>query len=114
MEATNKPREGFSKDFLVNTDDTGRFIVESYRTGRKYYVEVIETEHTPKWGDINPVTKKVEGSYGSKFRGGIDEKESLLTPENGFTKVEYAGVGASPFSKIEEMDAKYPNKEVTK
>ncbi|MCC6371908.1 MAG: hypothetical protein IT236_12955 [Bacteroidia bacterium] len=102
---------GFEKRFLVNRDDTGRFIVESYRTGKKYFVEVIEDERTPQWGDVNPVTKKVEGNYGGKYRGGISEKESLLTPENGFTKVHYSGVGASPFSVIDELDAKLPTLE---
>jgi hypothetical protein len=103
-------RPGFEKQFLVNRDDTGRFIVISYRTGRNYFVEPIETEHTPRWGDVNPATKKVEGTYGDKYRGGISEKESLLTPENGFTEVHYSGVGSSPFTVIETLDAQLPDK----
>lgn len=108
---TRKIKEGFEKQFLVNRDDSGRFIVISYRTGRKYFVEPIETEHTPHWGDVNPATGKVEGSYGDKYRGGIKEKESLLTPENGFTEVHYSGVGGSPFTVIEALDAQYPSLE---
>lgn len=96
-------------NFLVNTESTGRFIVTSFRTGRKYFVEPIENEHTPIWGDVNPATGKIEGAYGLKNKGGIKEKESLITKENGFDKIHYAGVGASPLSKISELDAKYPS-----
>ena len=39
----------------------------------------------------------------------IKEKESLITKKNGFSNIVYAGVGASPFSAIEELDAKYPS-----
>jgi hypothetical protein len=39
------------------------------------------------WGDINPATKKVEGTYGSKYRGGIKEDESMITKENGFENI---------------------------
>ncbi len=95
-------------NFLVNSESTGRFIVTSFRTGKKYFVEPIENEHTPVWGDVNPATGKVEGSYGEKYRGGIKEKESLITKENGFDKIHYAGTGSSPLSLITDLDAKYP------
>lgn len=64
------------KRFLTNTDETGRFIVKSLVTGKKYYVEPI--------GNGHPATKKVEGDYGQKYTGCVSEKESLITPENGF------------------------------
>ena len=80
-------KAGFEKQFLINRDDTGRFIVISQRTGRTYFVEPMETEHTPQWGDVNPATGKVEGHYGEKYRGGIKEKDSMLIPENGFMQV---------------------------
>ena len=51
------------KRFLTNTDETGRFIVKSLVTGKKYYVEPIGNGHPADWGDINPATKKVEGDY---------------------------------------------------
>jgi len=95
-------------NFFVNKD-AGRFIVHSYRTGRKYFVEPIENEHTPIWGDVNPATGKIEGAYGMKHRGGIKEKESLITKENGFSKIHYAGVGSSPLSYITDLDEKYPS-----
>ena len=31
-------KEEFAKKFLTNTDETGRFIVKSLRTGKTYYV----------------------------------------------------------------------------
>lgn len=75
------------KRFLKNTDDTGR----------KYYVEPIGGHSD--WGDINPATKKVEGDYG--------EKESMITPENGFVLIETLEPGVSPLSVIEERDKRY-------
>lgn len=96
----------FNKRFLSNTDSSGRFIVYSQVTGKKYYVEPIGGSHIP-WGDVNPATKKVEGSYGDKFKGSIDETESLMTPENGFEEITYSGVGTSPFAEIERRDKEY-------
>lgn len=75
------------KRFLKNTDDTGR----------KYYVEPIGGHSD--WGDINPATKEVEGDYG--------EKESMITPENGFVLIETLEPGVSPLSVIEERDKRY-------
>jgi len=99
----------FNHRFFFETDKTGRHIVQSYRTGKTYYIEPIETEHTPVWGDINPATGKIEGSYGDKYKGAIKEKDSLITKENGFDNIRYSGVGASPYSVIDEMDTKYPS-----
>ena len=63
----------FRSRFLTNTDDTGRFIVHSTVTGKTYYVEVIGGAPT-NWGDLNPATKKVEGSYGKGRDGGFSGK----------------------------------------
>jgi len=98
-----------NKKFLVNSEETGRQIVISLRTKRKYYIESISDSKRPAdWGDLNPVTKKVEGSYGSKYTGAITESESLITTENGFSNIETIK-GGSPYSIIEQMDAKYPD-----
>ncbi len=87
------------KRFLKNTDDTGRFIYQSLVTGRKYYVEPIGGHSD--WGDINPATKKVGGDYGEKYKGSVSEKESMITPENGFVLIETLEPGVSV---IEERD----------
>jgi hypothetical protein len=99
-------KKGF--DFFLDKD-AGRFVYHSYRTGKKYAVEPIENEHTPIWGDVNPATGKIEGSYGVKHRGGVKEKDSIITKENGFSKIHYAGIGCSPLSYISDLDAKYPS-----
>lgn len=99
----------FNSKFLSETDKTGRHIVKSFRTGHVYYIEPIESGHTPNWGDLNPSTGKTEGKYGEKYPGGVKEKDSLIKEENGFTNIQYSGVGASPYSVIEELDAKYPD-----
>lgn len=97
--------ENFKKRFLTNTDETGRFIYKSLATGREYYVEPIGGHSD--WGDINPATKKVEGDYGEKYRGSVNEKESMITPENGFKLIETLEPGVSPLSIIEERDKQY-------
>lgn len=106
-----KTTDEFRTKFLTDRDESGRFIVESYRTGKKYFVEPIGPDRPADWGSYNPSTGKIENKKGfDKFTGAISEAESLITKENGFEKIEYSGVGGSPFSIIDEMDSKYPNK----
>ena len=101
----------FRKKFLVNRDETGRFLVTSYRTGKVYFVEPIGPDRSADWGSYNPSTGNIENKKGfDKFRGSIDEKDSLITKENGFDKIHYSGIGGSPMSVIDELDAKYPTK----
>ena len=96
--------------FLTNTDETGRFIVYSQRTGRSYYVEPIITKHTPEWGSIDPATGKLMHKKGDgKYTGGIKAEDSLITKENGFSKITMLEIGTSPHHAIDVMDAKYPD-----
>ena len=96
--------------FLTNTDETGRFIVYSQRTGKTYYVEPIVTEQTPEWGSIDPATGKLMHKKGDgKYKGGISSEESLITPENGFEKITMLDRGTSPHHAIDVLDAKYPS-----
>ena len=92
------------KKFLVNSDETGRFIVKSLKTGKKYYVEPLDSGEKIEWGDINPATKKLEGDYGSKHKGSIKESESLITEENGFTNIKVLPPGYSITDYIEELE----------
>lgn len=87
------------KRFLTNTDETGRFIVKSLVTGKKYYVEPIGNGHPADWGDINPATKKVEGDYGQKYTG--------CASENGFKLIETLEAGMSPLSVVYQRDLEY-------
>jgi len=100
--------EELRKNFLTHTDETGRFIVESKRTGIAYAVEPIGNIKTA-WGDLNPATGKTEGKYGSKYKGSIDKKESLITEENGFENITTLEAGMSPLAYIAEIDAKRPS-----
>ena len=95
------------KRFLKETDKTGRFIVKSKITGKKYYVEPIGNTHAADWGDLDPATKKMTGNYGERYEGCVTEKESLITPENGFEKIELLGPGVSPLSEIDKRDREY-------
>lgn len=97
--------DDIKKRFLTNTDETGRFIVKSLTTGKTYYVEPIGNGHPADWGDINPATKKIEG--GQKYTGCISEKDSLITPENGFKIIETLEAGVSPLSAIYQRDSEY-------
>lgn len=103
--------ETIRSKFLTNTDDTGRFIVFSERTGRTYFVEPIMYEHGAAWGSIDPATKKLVNKPGAgKYRGAINPEESLITVENGFKNITELDKGTSPLHAIEVLDAKYPDR----
>lgn len=100
----------FNKKFLTETDETGRFIVASKRTGKKYYVEALGDPHI-EWGSINPGEKDLMVKKGwKKYKGSIDEKESLITKENGFDKIHELKPGISPLAYIDMIDDTYPDK----
>lgn len=97
----------FRKKFLTNTDETGRFIVKSKRTGRAYFVEAIDGSQRTAWGDYNPITKDFETSNYGKYKGSVKPEESLITEENGFNKIHVLREGESPLSYIERIDDEY-------
>ena len=104
-------RQDVRQQFLTNTDQTGRFIVYSQRTGRQYAVEAIGDPHIA-WGSINPGETKLMNKKGhDKYRGSVDEHDSLITPENGFGKIHNLEPGMSPHAYIDMLDAQYPDKE---
>lgn len=103
--------ENIRKRFLTGTDETGRFIVKSLVTGRQYYVEPLDNGTKTDWGDLNPATKKLEGSYGARYKGSVSEKESLITEENGFENIVTLPPGQSPLEYIERLDNEYAKKE---
>jgi hypothetical protein len=95
------------EQFLTNTDHTGRFIVTSKRTGRRYFIEPIGNVKT-KWGDVQSYSSGVvTGSYGEKYRGSIDESDSLITEENGFENIQVLEPGVSPLKYIDKIDSQY-------
>ena len=81
---------------------SGRYYVVDVATGRKFCVEPIGDPHT-EWGDVDVVSKKLTGNYGDKEKGSIDEKESIIVPENNFINIGYSGVGVSPESYIDKF-----------
>jgi hypothetical protein len=93
--------------FLKDSDNTGRFIVKSKVTGKKYFVEVIGNTRSADWGDLDPATKKMTGSYGERYEGCVPEKDSLITEDNGFEKIATLSPGVSPFDEIERRDKVY-------
>lgn len=96
--------------FLTNTDETGRFIYSSMRTGRSYYVEPVGDVRT-KWGSIDPATGNLMNKKGhDKYRGSVDAKDSLITEANGFKNIRMLDKGVSPLAAIEAIDASYPDK----
>ena len=101
--------------FLTNTDDSGRFIVSSQRTGKRYFVEPIDnrskTDWT-EWGSIDPATGKMMNKPGfRKYAGAIKPEDSLITESNGFSKITMLEPGMSPLAWIDHIDAKYPDRE---
>lgn len=104
-------KEGVLQKFLTETDHTGRFIVTSQRTGRKYFVEPVGDPHR-EWGSIDPSSNKlmVKKAW-KKYRGSIDEQDSLITEDNGFENIRLLEPGVSPLKAIEYYDDQYPDKE---
>ena len=93
------------KNFLVDSDETGRQIVFDYKTGRKFYIETIDNSgRSADWGSYNPSTGDIENKKGAgKYTGSVTEKESLITKENGFINIVETKVGESPYSVIDKI-----------
>ena len=96
--------EEFSKQFLINRDETGRFIVKSNKTGKTYFVEPIDGDERTSWGDYNPITKDFETSNYGKYKGSIRSEESMITKDNGFDKIYELKPGESPLDYIDRID----------
>ena len=103
-------REDFIKKFLLDNDETGRFIVKSKKTGKTYFVETIDGDERTTWGDYNPETKTFETSNYGKYKGSIKPTESLITEENGFEKIHTLKIGESPLDYIDRIDEEYYKK----
>lgn len=98
-------KNNINKRFLTNTDETGRMIVKSLKTGRTYYIEPIGNGYNESFGDIDPATKKMTGNYGGKYTGSVTEKESLITKENSFSNIVTLKPGESPFDEIDRRES---------
>ena len=93
--------------FLINSEDTGRFLVKSLKSGKTYFVEAIGDPHL-EWGSLDPATKDLNNKKGwKKYKGSIEEKETLITKENGFDKIYELKPGQSPLAYIENLDNIY-------
>jgi hypothetical protein len=99
-------KEDVRKNFLVDRDETGREVVFFPETGKKYYVEYIAPRSwRSTWGDIDPASKSLQGSYGKKYAGAILAEESVITKDNGFDEI-VEGEG-SPYDNINRMHEKW-------
>ena len=102
--------QGTIKQFLTNTDQTGRFLYTSLRTGKVYAVEPVGDVRT-NWGSIDPATGNLMNKKGhDKYRGSVDEKDSMITAVNGFKNIRTLSPGTSPFYALDHIDAQYPDK----
>lgn len=100
--------------FLERTDDTGRFVVYSERTGKTYAVEPIWRK-TKQWGSIDPADSGAGGTLTKKkgmdkHLGAVREEDSLLVEGEHFINVQTLEPGVSPMHAIKLLDAKYPDK----
>ena len=85
--------------------NNGRQYQIDFKSGRKFWIETIDnsTGNRSEWGDLDPATKKVTGSYGLKYKGGVTDEESIITKENGFKNITTIGPGESPDSFIKKL-----------
>lgn len=84
---------------------TGRFYVKT-ESGRVFCIEPIDdTPVRKRWGDIDPASKKLTGSYGEneENRGSIRSEESIITEENGFKNIITLPPGENPLDYIEKL-----------
>lgn len=101
---------------LRPTSETGRYFVHSSILGKTFCIEPLGDHPDNKrseWGDYNPASGKIEGTYGDKHKGSIKMKDSIITKENGFENPTILGVGESPegyISLLEEAHLKKLNK----
>lgn len=80
---------------------TGRFYVKIGT--RTFCVEPIDESvgRGRTWGDVDPVTKKLTGSYGEKYPGAVHPDDSIITEANGFKNIVELPVGVSPMGYID-------------
>jgi len=96
------------KNFLIDSDDTGRFMVSSKRTGKTYYIEPQGDAHI-EWGSVDVSTGKMNTKKGwKKNKGSTEREDSLITTENGFENITTLKAGESPLAYIERLDSQYP------
>jgi hypothetical protein len=97
------------KNFLVDSENTGRHIVTSIRTGRKYYVEPVFKSAFPSFSYEYDFFSQTDGSLMEEFiYGCVPPESSIVTKENGFDEVHFIDSG-SPYDKINEIDKGYPS-----
>lgn len=86
--------------------ETGRFYIQSLKTGKVYCVEPIEGKRV-EWGSVDPATGEFMHKKGwKKFTGAIKEKDSIITEENGFVNIVTLEPGESPMEYLERLEAK--------
>jgi hypothetical protein len=99
----NENRKISNSEFLRNRDETGNEIFVFLDTGKQYHVEYIKPRgHNVTWGDVDPATKKLTGSYGGRNNGAIDASESVITKENGYDNI-VEGQGASAEYNVNKL-----------
>ena len=113
MKRKLKMKDTIRKDFLTNTDDTGRFLITSSRTGKTYAIEPIDNRNKTdwtQWGSIDPATGNMMNKPGfRKYHGAVREEDSLITEDNGFKNIKLLEPGVSPLAAVYAIDDKYPS-----
>jgi len=62
------------------------------------------------WGSINPGTDELMVKKGwKKNKGSIEPEETMITKENGFSKIHDLKPGISPHAYIDMLDVEYPS-----
>ena len=95
------------KDFLINSEDTGRFLITSKASGKTYFIEPQGDAHI-EWGSVDVTTGNMNTKKGwKKNKGSTEREDSLITTENGFKNITTLGKGESPLAYIERIDKEF-------
>ena len=76
---SNEKTKNIVKNILVDSDEAGKHIVYSIKTGRRYYIEPIGDGRGGDWGSYNPGTGNIEHKKGDgKYTGSVKEEDTVM------------------------------------
>ena len=99
----NRKKRLIKNNKINMSAENGRYYIQG-KNGKLWCVEPISGNRI-SWGDVDPATRTLQkGTYGDKYKGSIEEEESIITKENGYKNIYHTGIGVSPESFIRNLE----------